>query len=196
MLDEPLGALDRALREQLLHELRLLLHQTGIPAIYVTHDQEEAFSLADRLILLHEGLVEQDGPPAEVVAHPASPWAARFLGLGNLVAGTVRRVEPLAVETPMGIFPARLVGKAQPAAGQPATLLLRPTAVRMSPPGSPIQGRIVDVLFQGEEYRVELECAGGIRLRFSLPQAPSVGDALTLYAPDGAMDCLIERDVP
>ncbi len=76
MLDEPLGALDRALREELSTELRQLLHQTGIPAIYVTHDQEEAFTLADRIVLLHAGKVEQDGPPVEVYAHPNTAWAA------------------------------------------------------------------------------------------------------------------------
>ncbi len=89
MLDEPLGALDRSLREQLIEELHHLLQTTGIPAIYVTHDQDEAFALADRLIMLHDGKVEQVGSPAEVYGRPASAWAASFLGFNNLVAGTV-----------------------------------------------------------------------------------------------------------
>lgn len=196
MLDEPLGALDRALREQLLRELRLLLHQTGIPAIYVTHDQEEAFSLADRMILLHEGRVEQDGPPAEVVARPASAWAARFLGLGNLVAGQISRVDPLQVDTPLGSFPASLAGDRRLQVGRPVSLLIRPDGARPRPPGSLIRGRVVDALFQGEAYRVELECAGGIQLHFTLPQAPAVGTELSLYLPPDALDCLAETGMP
>ena len=98
MLDEPMGALDRALREQLGEELRHLLHQTGIPAIYVTHDQEEAFAIADRLVLLHEGCVEQEGAPAWVFARPASAWVAAFLGQTNLLTGRVLQTSPVRVE--------------------------------------------------------------------------------------------------
>jgi ABC-type Fe3+/spermidine/putrescine transport system ATPase subunit len=192
MLDEPLGALDRALREQLLRDLRLLLHQTGIPAIYVTHDQEEAFSLADRMVLLHEGRVEQDGSPSSVYAHPASPWAARFLGMGNLVPGRVRGVDPLEVETPLGIFPANSDLGHPPRVSEPVYLLLRPDAAQVDPPGSPIHGTVADVLFRGEGYRVELDCAQGIRLHFWLAQAPAPGAELTLYLPPEALECLAE----
>ena len=87
MLDEPLGALDRALREQLTGELRNLLHHTGIPAIYVTHDQEEAFTIADRLILLSEGCVAQVGSPDEIYNNPDSRWVATFLGMKNFLEG-------------------------------------------------------------------------------------------------------------
>ncbi len=89
MLDEPLGALDRALREKLMDELRSILHHTGIPAIYVTHDQEEAFTIADKVILLHDGQIAQAGTAPEVFAKPASGWVASFLGLGNVVEGQV-----------------------------------------------------------------------------------------------------------
>ena len=183
MLDEPLGALDRTLREQLLHDLRLLLHQTGIPAIYVTHDQEEAFSLADRMILLHEGRVEQDGSPAEVYAAPASPWAARFLGMGNLVEGQVTRKDPLQVRTPLGDFSVPMPVENKPVAGQTVILLLRPDGARLAPPGNPLSGRVVDSVFRGESFRVELKCAGGIRLQFGLPQPAAPGSDLTLYLP-------------
>ena len=79
MFDEPLGALDRSLKEDLLHELRAILHRTNIPAIYVTHDQEEAFAIADRILLLHEGVILREGTPVEVWNDPQSAWAARFL---------------------------------------------------------------------------------------------------------------------
>lgn len=87
MLDEPLGALDRALRQELLEELRRLLQASGIPALYVTHDQEEAFKIADRIALLHGGHIVRQGTPSQIWAKPASPWAATFLGLGSVLEG-------------------------------------------------------------------------------------------------------------
>ena len=80
MFDEPLGALDRRLREYLLVEIKEILDESGVPAIYVTHDHEEAFALADRILLLHEGLIVQQGTPDELFAHPASAWVKEFLG--------------------------------------------------------------------------------------------------------------------
>jgi spermidine/putrescine transport system ATP-binding protein len=102
MFDEPLGALDRALRDHLLEELRQILHESGIPAIYVTHDQEEAFAIADRIALLHDGQIEQIGAPAEVFAHPVSGWVANFLGLGNVLEGKL--VDGGRVETKLGVL--------------------------------------------------------------------------------------------
>src|SRR5687768_12641948 len=89
MFDEPLGALDRTLREDLLNELRTILHQTEIPAIYVTHDQEEAFTIADRVLILHNAGIVRAGAPAEVWAMPQSAFVAQFLGLGNVIEGEV-----------------------------------------------------------------------------------------------------------
>jgi ABC-type Fe3+/spermidine/putrescine transport system ATPase subunit len=96
MLDEPLGALDRALREQLMNDLRAILKQVGVTALYVTHDQEEAFAIADRIAILHArleagegGHIEQVGAPGEVYRRPASVYVAHFLGFRNLVEGRV-----------------------------------------------------------------------------------------------------------
>ncbi|NTW97895.1 MAG: ABC transporter ATP-binding protein, partial [Oscillochloris sp.] len=88
MLDEPLAALDRELRERLQEELRAVLRQVGVTAIYVTHDQEEALALADTVALLNAGRLEQVGSPEAIYRRPASLWAARFLGLRNLVPGS------------------------------------------------------------------------------------------------------------
>ncbi|MFZ5878084.1 MAG: ABC transporter ATP-binding protein, partial [Chloroflexota bacterium] len=90
MFDEPLSSLDRALKDEVLDELRHILHETRIPAVYVTHDQEEAFTIADRILLLHEGRILREGTPAEVWSHPGSAWAARFLKVGNVVEGQVK----------------------------------------------------------------------------------------------------------
>jgi ABC-type Fe3+/spermidine/putrescine transport system ATPase subunit len=168
MLDEPLASLDRALRERLIDELRGILHQTGIPAIYVTHDQQEAFTIADQVILLHEGEITQAGTASEVFAKPANGWVASFLGLGNLVEGTV---SALGVETPLGNFQIKTDLKS----GQKVTLLLRPQA-KIVDSGETLAGKVADVVFRGQEFRVELENG----LYFYLAHAPKVGELLKL----------------
>ncbi len=193
MLDEPLGALDRTLREQLLGELRDLLHRTGIPAIYVTHDQEEAYAIADRMILLHDGRVVQDGSPSQVVQQPANPWVARFLGMGNLLAGQICQLDPLWVSSPLGDFLATPPGSGLKSLviGQLVTLLLRPGEARTRPPGQPLQGKVVDCTFRGAGFRVEIECANGARFQFSLDQAYPPGEELLLSFPAEAVSCLV-----
>ncbi len=153
MFDEPLGALDRALRDHLLEELRGILHASGIPAIYVTHDQDEAFAIADQLALLHEGVIVQQGAPEQVCAHPVSAWAAEFLGLGNILAG--KWLGEGRVETALGVVEAAC----ETAAGRGASvaLLIRPERVKMGGNGSRLKGRVSDVLFQKNGYRVTLE---------------------------------------
>jgi len=167
MLDEPLGALDRALKESLLEELRRILRQTGIPAIYVTHDQEEAFTIADRILLLRDGQIVQAGTPPEVFAKPASAWVASFLGLGNVAEGQVRAG---AVETPFGRFPL----KTNQPDGERISLLVRPQA-ELSYSGE-ITGRVADVVFRGDDFRVELENGW----YFYLSAAPQMGEMVRL----------------
>jgi ABC-type Fe3+/spermidine/putrescine transport system ATPase subunit len=133
MLDEPLGSLDRALREELMNELRAILKRVGVTAVYVTHDQQEAFAVADRVMIMDRGRIVQQGTPRQVYRQPASPWVARFLGLNNLLPGQVVVVEAgrVVVETPIG----RLVvwGAAGTAAvGQEVTVLIRPEAARLA----------------------------------------------------------------
>jgi ABC-type Fe3+/spermidine/putrescine transport system ATPase subunit len=188
MLDEPLGALDRALREQLGDEIRRVLHASGIPAIYVTHDQEEAFAIADRLILLHEGRIEQQGAPAEIYLHPASVWVASFLGLDNLVPGEWLTGSHGLVQTPLGLL--------QSACSEqqgPVTLLLRPAGATLEPFGADwnrIQGRVADSVFRGERFRVELNCAGSLILHFDLDEGLPIGEKAELYLPPEAVLCL------
>jgi spermidine/putrescine transport system ATP-binding protein len=168
MLDEPLGALDRAMREKLVEELRGILRQSGIPAIYVTHDQEEAFTLADQILLLHEGQVAQAGTPPEVFAKPANGWVASFLGLGNLLEGTVSAE---GVETSLGRFEIQKSLKL----GEKVTLLLRPQAKQVTS-GETLSGKVTDVIFRGQEFRVELENG----LAFQLANAPKIGETVKL----------------
>ncbi|MDT8898520.1 ABC transporter ATP-binding protein [Thermanaerothrix sp. 4228-RoL] len=192
MLDEPLGALDRALREQLSEFLRTLLHASGIPTIYVTHDQEEAFAIADRLILLHQGRVVQAGPPDAVYARPATPWVARFLGLTNLLPARVQSRQPLRLETPLGVLDVASDAATSWQEGQRVTALVRPNAARRVEPGQAgpnhVEGTVEDVVFRGEGYRMILRCRDGVRLSFTLPQPVQPGTSLTLSLdPDGIL---------
>jgi ABC-type Fe3+/spermidine/putrescine transport system ATPase subunit len=209
MLDEPLGALDRTLREQLIEELHHLLQTTAIPAIYVTHDQEEAFALADRLVMLHDGRVEQIGSPAEVYGRPASAWAARFLGFNNLIAGSVAALDPFRVNTVIGAFRPAAPPDHPLSVGSPVTLLIRPTGVKLA--GEDVQanqvsGAVEDVLFQGDHFRVGLRCTptngvlrtptnGVLRtpvvtLQFYLPEPLTPGQNAVLTLEPGSIVCL------
>jgi spermidine/putrescine transport system ATP-binding protein len=190
MLDEPLGALDRTLREQLTEELHQLLHATGIPAIYVTHDQEEAFAIADRLILLHDGQVVQKGPAPEVYARPASTWVARFLGLTNLVSGEVVSGDPFEVQTGLGRL--RLDQKPGDAGrGQQVMLLLRPSGARTSPNShtNALHGHVEDVIYRMEGYRVNVRFHPDLLLQFFLEDPVQIGQDITLYLPPEAIYC-------
>lgn len=166
MFDEPLGALDRSLKEELLNELRAILHRTNIPAIYVTHDQEEAFALADRVLLLHEGTILRDGTPAQVWNDPQSAWVARFLNVGNVVDGKMKDESgKMKVKTDFGVFEVECGhGHNQ---GDEVALLLKPSAS-----GTRIRARVEDVLFNREQFKVTLR--GGLIVQ--LENAPKVGD--------------------
>lgn len=183
MLDEPLAALDRGLRERLQDELRAILRAVGVTAIYVTHDQEEAFALADVVALLNAGRLEQLGPPEALYRRPASAWAARFLGLGNLVAGAWRADG--AVETPLGVLPCRCEGERRP--GEPVTLVIYPDAAREPAGGVAIAATVVERQFRGRQHRVRVRHGSGVELSFDVATPPGrPGDEVRLgLDPDG-----------
>ncbi len=171
MFDEPLGALDRALRDHLLGELRGILHDSSIPAIYVTHDQEEAFAIADRIALLHDGQIVQSGTPADVFARPASGWVADFLGLGNVIEG--KWLGGGRVETSLGVL--EVDWGMEASRGESVALLIRPECVKLIENGTGLKGRVADVLFQKNGFRVTLENG----LYFYTPAPPQVGEELS-----------------
>jgi thiamine transport system ATP-binding protein len=171
MLDEPLGSLDRALRQRLLAELAEILRRSGQTSLYVTHDQEEAFALADRIVLLVEGRIAQIGSPQQLYRQPASAFVARFLGLNNLLEGNIIHEGKRAwVETALGRWPA----PAGTDAG-PVIVLLRPDAVRgEGKAGISLKGRLRKEQFRGSSLWREFE-VNGILLGFEFPsQAPAI----------------------
>lgn len=192
MLDEPLGALDRALREGLSQELRRILHETGIPAVYVTHDQEEAFAIADRLLLLHNGIILQSGRPHEFYHHPRNVWVAKFFGLGNFVEGTVAAQSPLQVDTSLGLIHASC-DQDPPPIGAVTTLLFRPNQATHNPGSAPnrITGKVLDQVFQGGLYRITLKINERVPLfHVVLPTPAEVGTDLQVgYQPSDVL-CL------
>jgi ABC-type Fe3+/spermidine/putrescine transport system ATPase subunit len=169
MLDEPLGSLDRNLRERLMFELRQILVSMGQTAIYVTHDQEEAFALADRVVVMNAGLIEQIGTPESVYNQPASGFVARFLGLTNLLSGQVTYTDSgLAVDTPLGKIP--IAAQAQ---GR-VTILLRPEAAHLDGRGAcKLHGQVVEKSFRGSTCRAVIEVKG-IRLTFDFLSSLSI----------------------
>jgi thiamine transport system ATP-binding protein len=185
MLDEPLGALDRPWRERLVREIRSLLDRTELPALYVTHDHEEAFSLADRVVVMRAGRVVQEGVPTDVWRQPADEWIATFFGFGPAVDADVNEN---GLVTPWGVLPA-----GDGARSGVVRVVLRPDAVRVDPDG-PVPGRVVERAFGGEWAELAVE-AGGARLHARVPErdAPAVGasvrlaidaDAVLVYGPN------------
>jgi spermidine/putrescine transport system ATP-binding protein len=198
MLDEPLGALDRALKEELAGELRLLLHETQIPAIYVTHDQEEAFTIADRLILLHQGKIEQEGSPSSVYHEPASPWAANFLGFSNLLPGQILSTDPLRAQTEQGVFEGVWTANASQGAasssepGESVILLFRPGSARLEGQGTNrVEGVVEDRIFMGQGYRLRLRLSGGQLFSFLFDPAHV---SLETFQPGQTVTLVMQRE--
>jgi len=175
MFDEPLGALDRSLKEDLLNEIRSILHQTKIPAIYVTHDQEEAFTIADRILVLHEGIIVRDGTPTEIWKDPHSAFVAKLLGIGNVIEGEV--IAENKVETAFGTFnlgcSKRIGEKTQLLIQQPPSPL---GAGRGGEVIEEIQLTVEDVLFKQDQFQVKAR--GGITIH--MKEAPRIGDVITV----------------
>jgi ABC-type Fe3+/spermidine/putrescine transport system ATPase subunit len=187
MLDEPLGSLDRNLRERLVIELSHILRQSDQTAIYVTHDQEEAFVIADRIVVMSAGQVEQIGAPQEIYRHPESVFVARFLGLTNLIPGQIDPNQQ-AVETAIGEFP--LSGQHE----GPVTVLLRPDSVNLNHEGpSHLAGTVTQTSFRGEICRLTM-VVNNVSLTFNLPSnAPLPGSgelAQISFDPDEAIRIL------
>ncbi|RME51200.1 MAG: ABC transporter ATP-binding protein [Caldilineae bacterium] len=179
MLDEPLGSLDRALRERLMLDLRRILKRVGVTAIYVTHDQTEAFAVADRVAVMNAGRIEQLDTPQRIFAQPATPFVARFLGFHNLLPATTGADG--TVVTPVGTLQ---TASPLPAAGTAVTVLLRPEAQAGDAEHNRIEGRITAIAFRGKYYQLWLE-ANGQSLMFELPAVGNwqVGDRVRLSLP-------------
>ena len=179
LLDEPLSALDLKLRKEMQSELKALQRAVGITFIYVTHDQEEAITLSDRIAVMNAGRIEQEGTPEQIYQRPQTRFVADFIGLTNFIPGTVRVRPPsesgasggpaaALVTTPIGEI---ACGGEQPpvSPGERIALTLRPERIQMLPPGSPVpegwnsaEGVVAQAIFMGpqSEYHIMLGSGG------------------------------------
>lgn len=199
MLDEPLGALDRTLKQTLLDDLRQIMRQAHIPVIYVTHDQEEAFSIADRLVMLNSGKIEQIGSPEQVYHHPASLWVANFLGLGNIITGNVISKEPLRLSTQFGEIDLAW-HKKPPLIGESVNILLLPEVegmmiLRSDASAAPesgyfrLSGLVAESIFLEGKYRLTIK-SGETTLHFLSQMRLNIGQQVTILYPIGEIQCL------
>ncbi len=157
LLDEPFSGLDAALRVQVRAEVRAILLSAGVTALFVTHDQEEALSLADTVAVMREGRIEQVGTPEEVYGRPATRWVAGFLGEADVLPATVGDgwVDCELAQLPL-----------DPGFRGPADVIVRPESVALSLGGrSRVQGRVVAREFFGHDQLVHVELPSGLRVR-------------------------------
>jgi spermidine/putrescine ABC transporter ATP-binding subunit len=175
LLDEPLSNLDAVLRKHMRRELRRIQQRAGITAIFVTHDQDEAFEMSDRVILMNRGRIEQVGSPEELYDAPRTRFAAEFIGEANVIPGEVVGVsgETAAVQVAPGIvFQARATDAT--AVGGRVQVVVRPERVgllRESSGRDCVAGRIVERVFSGDTVRFAVELDGGVTLRSTKPNA-------------------------
>jgi ABC-type Fe3+/spermidine/putrescine transport system ATPase subunit len=164
LLDEPLSALDKKLREEMRRELRRIQRVTGVTTIFVTHDQDEALGLADRLALMQGGALLQHGTPEEVYRRPASKFVAEFLGAANSGAAACREAgaDGALLELPGAGF----LRTAEPlSAGQPATVFVRPERIRLASasasPGRSLPATVIGRTYLGRHYEFSLRLGDG-----------------------------------
>ncbi|MET1132227.1 MAG: ABC transporter ATP-binding protein [Aeromicrobium sp.] len=172
LLDEPLGALDLKLRRQMQVELKRIQREVGITFVYVTHDQEEALSMSDRIAVMSRGRIEQVDTPDALYARPASAFVAGFIGSSNLLQ--VRRVGQGAQTAAGAVVPLPANAPGLPD-GSAFTLLLRPEHLLLDPVGdvATMRGTITDTVFLGSMTQYRVHCAEGLELMVSVPNTSS-----------------------
>ena len=174
LLDEPLANLDRKLREAMRVEIKLIQERVGVSAIFVTHDQEEALVMSDRIAVMDGGKIHQLGPPAEIYNRPATSFVARFIGDTNFISGTVSEVEN-------GIATVRTeddlvvkVGASDVLVGSELGMFVRPERIEIAtqPPAEAsnvIAGKIVFVTYLGSQVSYRVKTAGGVHFQVLKP---------------------------
>ena len=184
LLDEPLSNLDAKLREEARAWLRELIARLGISAVCVTHDQVEALALADRILLLDEGRIVQEGRPQQIYGEPASAFAAEFMGANNRLRGKIAEVrgDMACVAGPSWEIWGQLRDDLAP--GQPATAIIRieKTRVQAAPAENALPGKLDAAMFLGERWDYVFT-VGGQRVRVWEPGAPREGQHWILFPP-------------
>ncbi|HWK63684.1 MAG TPA: ABC transporter ATP-binding protein [Rhizobiaceae bacterium] len=166
LMDEPLGALDKKLREHMQLEIKNIQERLGVTVIYVTHDQEEALTMSDRIVVMRDGRVEQVGTPAQLYNDPATAFVADFIGQSNLIEGKIARREDgvvgLATSGGQIVFGTR---KGEIAPSAQTRLCVRPERVQVVSRGagaelaeSALSGRVEEVIYVGDATKLRIDC--------------------------------------
>ncbi len=188
LFDEALSALDRNLRETMQVELRRLLKRLGATAIFVTHDQDEALTMSDRIAVMNAGRIEQYEEPERIYARPKSLFATRFIGISSELRGTVaaRDGQRLRVDTAQGA----ILAEGDLPVGAAAVVSTRPENIAIGgvdePERNRIEGRVRGVTFQGSRSRIAVDIGAGADFTVELgggASLPEQGDAVTLSWP-------------
>jgi putative spermidine/putrescine transport system ATP-binding protein len=176
-MDEPLGALDKKLREQMQFEIKRIHRSVGTTFIYVTHDQSEALTMSDLVVLMHRGRIAQTGTPRELYTEPASVFVADFIGDSNLLGGRVTALtdDAMTIALDAGVTMAvRRPNGPTDAVGARVALVLRPEEIALRLPGETaaggpsLSGKVAEIGYQGDSYRLRV-AAGSEAIKLKVP---------------------------
>jgi spermidine/putrescine transport system ATP-binding protein len=195
LLDEPLGALDLKLRKQLQVELKRIQQDVGITFVYVTHDQEEALTMSDRIAVMNRGVIEQLDDPEEIYEHPSTTFVAGFIGVSNLMPGEVVATGTGTVELRLDAGPTVHAGGAGAGVGDRAHAVVRPEKLQLhsangaaAPGGPSVDGQVESSLYLGTATQVTIRLPDDTRMTVLVPNTdqearrrlPAAGDAARL----------------
>lgn len=192
LLDEPLSALDLKLRQEMREELKALQRETGITFVFVTHDQDEALSMSDRIAVMSAGEVQQIGAPEEIYEHPANKFVADFIGDANILEAEVEATDGDMATCRVGGVAIQALARGRAAVGAKGWVSIRPERVAISMAGGDIPAKIGGSVYLGTDTQVMAEIGGDVMLRARLQTAeaadkPTQGaDAFITIAPGAA----------
>ncbi len=193
LLDEPLSALDQSLRERLMNDLRTIIKQIGVTALYVTHSQEEAFAVSDRIVVLEKGRMIQEGMPEQLYAHPANRFVATFLGIQNIIPVHTTAQNEIKnqweVVTPIATLKFQDKNEPQPyiVIRSEKVEIVDNVIVAVENSDNMLIGVVTERSFRGRYYEVQVEYEDGSRLIWEVQKAPTIGEKIVVRVPPTAI---------
>ncbi len=180
LLDEPLSALDKKIREQMQVEIRRIQKETGITTVFVTHDQSEALSMADRVLLMNKGVIEESATPQEIYLNPVSPYAASFIGSSNVFEGIYKNEKVICSDFEI------YIGKKDINEGTEVRALIKEEDLTINDnQKKSVQAKVLDTMFHGQAIRLTLE-SKGMTFYASVParttDAYVIGSTVSVFA--------------